>query len=857
MIPIRLELENFLCYRQPEPLDFSGIHTACLAGDNGAGKSSLLDAITWSLWGRARARRDDELIHLGQDEMRVEFTFDLEGNRYRVLRQRRAGKRGRSVLDLQVADDGTFRAISEPTIRQTQVKINDLLRLDYDTFVNSSFLLQGRADEFTLKTAGERKQILADILGLGQWERYEERTKERLKATDQQMAVVTVRLEEIDRELAQEDQFRADMSAAQAETLRLADALRKAEARLREIEAARQDLTHKRDQLDDLMRRIAQSERELGAVADELGQAQSQIRAYEAVLDQADEIEEGYGRWAKAREVDATFNALLTQQTELLEQRSTLEAALADARSELIARQSALNQQVLELKRRAAGSRAAVDLEAVRVELNTLAEQEAARDAFQTRLATLGEEAGECRANINALEAKGVELNERLEQLSKIDAGVETPSDAPRCPLCGQELSDDHRTDLLARLETERDAMRADWQDNKACIKTITDETAGVRRQLDQVVGELKRLPAVQRREAELAQRLADAQEAIAQLDGVQADLTVTQVQLDTNDYALKARRELEPVQTQLDGLGYDAKAHRAAQDTLAETAPFEARKAELSRARDEIEAAKATVTRLRARQTRWSKELADDRATQASLQEEMAQLNIQLADADQVEAKVDALRRQDSMARMRLGAAQQRLDACQALKKQRKERLAEQTRLAEERAVYDELRVAFGKKGVPAMIIEAAIPEIEESANDLLTRMTSGRMHIRFETQREKVTGGVVETLDIQISDELGTRNYALYSGGEAFRINFAIRIALSQLLARRAGARLRTLVMDEGFGTQDTQGRERLVEAINAIQTDFDRIIVITHIDELKDAFPARIQVTKTPQGSQIEVV
>ena len=62
---------------------------------------------------------------------------------------------------------------------------------------------------------------------------------------------------------------------------------------------------------------------------------------------------------------------------------------------------------------------------------------------------------------------------------------------------------------------------------------------------------------------------------------------------------------------------------------------------------------------------------------------------------------------------------------------------------------------------------------------------------------------------------------------------------------------------MIDEGFGTQDAQGRERLVEAINAIQSDFDRLLVITHIDELKDAFPARIQVTKTQQGSQIEVV
>jgi exonuclease SbcC len=154
-------------------------------------------------------------------------------------------------------------------------------------------------------------------------------------------------------------------------------------------------------------------------------------------------------------------------------------------------------------------------------------------------------------------------------------------------------------------------------------------------------------------------------------------------------------------------------------------------------------------------------------------------------------------------------------------------------------------------------MIIEAAVPEIEDEANRLLSRMTGGRMHVRFDTQRETKAGEVRETLEIKISDELGTRPYENYSGGEQFRVNFAIRIALSKLLARRAGAQLQTLVIDEGFGTQDAQGRQRLVEAINVIQDDFARLLVITHIEELKDAFPARIEVVKTPEGSAATVV
>jgi len=127
----------------------------------------------------------------------------------------------------------------------------------------------------------------------------------------------------------------------------------------------------------------------------------------------------------------------------------------------------------------------------------------------------------------------------------------------------------------------------------------------------------------------------------------------------------------------------------------------------------------------------------------------------------------------------------------------------------------------------------------------------------VTLETQREaKSKDGVIETLDIKIFDELGPRSYETYSGGEAFRVNFALRIALSKLLARRAGARLQTLVIDEGFGTQDAFGRDRLIEAINSVSDEFERIIVITHIQELKDAFPTRIDVIKDADGAQLVV-
>ncbi len=203
MIPQKLSLTNFMCYRRAT-LNFAGIHVACLAGENGAGKSALLDAITWAVWGKARARRDDDLIHLGEDEMAVEFTFGLGRQTYRVLRRRKAGKRGKpgkrgksgsSLLDFQVQDGERWRSIAESGIRATQEKIERVLRLDYETFVNSAFLRQGHADEFTVKTAAERKRVLGDILGLDRWTVYEEQAKERLRFIRTYAEVIELRLQ--------------------------------------------------------------------------------------------------------------------------------------------------------------------------------------------------------------------------------------------------------------------------------------------------------------------------------------------------------------------------------------------------------------------------------------------------------------------------------------------------------------------------------------------------------------------------------------------------------------------------------------------------------------------------------------
>ena len=156
MIPVKLKLSNFTSYgEKPPELDFTKFKMAAISGQNGAGKSSLLDAITWCVWGDSRAgESSDSLVRLGANEMLVEFSYELDKNIYTVKRSRSKKSGGHSVLEFWSSSHN----LTEGTIKTTQQKIIDTLHLTYETFTNSSFIRQGNAGEFTTKGPTERKR---------------------------------------------------------------------------------------------------------------------------------------------------------------------------------------------------------------------------------------------------------------------------------------------------------------------------------------------------------------------------------------------------------------------------------------------------------------------------------------------------------------------------------------------------------------------------------------------------------------------------------------------------------------------------------------------------------------------------
>ncbi|HAZ31086.1 MAG TPA: hypothetical protein DCY61_00010 [Dehalococcoidia bacterium] len=842
-----------MCYRDnTPPLDFSGIHVACLCGDNGNGKSALLDAMTWALWGESRAKSDDDLIHQGQSEMEVEFEFLVGPIRYRVIRKRtksRSRRPGQTVLEFQVRHNGGFKSISGNTVRETEHKIRDTLRMDYQTFINSAFLVQGRAGEFTIKTPGERKRVLGEILGLSIYDDLEERARELGRERDREKERLESNIADIERELSRKTEYEEEFQGVQTAIAEIEGHLKSQEANLGNYREARRNLDLKNQELTEVMRRIGQAKEESNYWQRQIKGHQARIKEHEAILAGRLDIEEGYAQLIVVQKENDALNDKLSRLMTLSQGKNDIERLIARVEADLAAEQRIAKGKVTELESR---------IQAKAVIHGELKKAEARLEEITSWEEELGQkrtQVEEISGRIHHLKSANKLLEEEIRSL-RDKVNLLTP-ETNRCPLCEAELGEEGRERILASYKAEGRVRSESYQSNKKELQERDAEQQSLRNTIAQMEMRInKERAARQARKATLERELLEVEKAAIDLVPWQIQLAQLEERLRRGDFALAERAELNEVETQIADLGYDGEHHKRVRQRLSELAKYEGQHQKLGEAERGKLQEKESLERAREAIGRWGSLLAAETQRQATLSEELKILPEITSKLAEAERDYNSLQEQRHRAGQRLGAVQQQLDHCATLERLRAEKGQALRQAAEEKSIYDELVMAFGKKGIQALIIETALPEIQGEANKLLARMTDGRMGVEIESQRSTRKGETIETLDINIWDELGTRSYEMYSGGESFRIDLALRIALSRLLARRAGAPLPTLIIDEGFGTQDAAGRGKLVEAINSIQDDFERIIVITHIDELKDAFPVRIEVTRTNEGSTIAV-
>jgi exonuclease SbcC len=852
MIPVKLRLHNFMSYRDIPPLSFESIHTACISGNNGNGKSALIDALTWALWGQTRALSDDELIYTGQSEVEVEFEFAVNRQNYRILRKHSKPKSnkgsGQTILEFHSVTSEGLRTLTAETINQTQQRITQTLHMDYDTFINSAFIRQGHADEFTKKRPSERKQVLGNILQLTVYDALEVEAREMGKEQDLAIIQLESSIEGIKQELLKKSRYQNDFENAQILLTQCESACKMQNNKLSGLRKDLEILKFKKSRLDEITSTIANNQRNLKSWTDQSQQSQTQIETYQQLISRRESILGNYSLLLNTRKQIQELDQKLKLVNGLTQTKHKLDMAISKAGKELT------GAHAVSINRISDWDRIVANLPNLQSQMAQLAIQ---LNDLERKEVLLVEQ----QIFFKQLQAKITALTARQNQLAQLMADIDEKlrllihSEGAICPLCEGELSPEGHQKIQRKYSDEKSLYSLEYSNNsQELFKLASQEKQLEKLCLDNETNIKNLRKTLQTRHGTLAQAISDVHQTQTKIDQEQTNRDQIESRLAQNDYALDEQSALMRILREIEIVQYDAELHDLLRNQLSALEKVESPWHQL------VEAEKQIVFE-QARQKQATNAIADirknleiDNQRMLALSQETEQYSSLVETFTISEMEYERLMTNQRQIQEQLGGAKTMLERLVAIEQQLKQNTEELNQLNRQSKIFKDLAQAFGKKGVQAMLIEMALPEIEAEANQLLARMTDNRMFIKMEPQRSTKKGDVIETLDINISDELGTRNYEMFSGGEAFRIDFAIRIALSKLLARRAGAPLPTLIIDEGFGTQDGTGIEKIKEAITSIQDDFEKILVITHISDFKDAFPVRIEVVKTADGSTV---
>ena len=1005
MIPLQLTLKNFLSYRETT-LDFRGLHTACICGANGAGKSSLLEAITWVIWGKTRAATEDDVIHGGEKNVRVDFDFICNEQTYRIIRSRSRGRSG--ALEFQVAtQSGRFRSLTAKGIKATQKEIIACLKLDYDTFINSAYLRQGRADEFMLRRPSDRKQILADLLKLDRYEELANKAKDLAKEHKGKIAQLEQSLSplqlEIDKQKSVQQEL-ADVEKTLKESQKIQDGRRDRLEKLQTIEHQRQaweqqmtwqqnqhknlvqdcdrlqkdivainqqqqELTkllsnsakivanyeqllhwqqaekdfaskfaiHQRSQKNKqiLEQQLLQQKNELNV---EIKQTQTRLENIEQqeqdiqnIFAQADEVAAALENLDRSRRKLKELDKLQNYISPLLKQKQKLETEIAKSKANLNAKLDQLQLSVHKLENQISQvpqMRQAVltadeqisNLDKKKVYQKRLEEKGTERRHFQEKL----------QENQRRHEKQWQELQQKIDMLMVPDA---------TCPLCEQNLDEQHRHHVIDKTQKEQQITQDQIWTIREQLATCEKELQLLRQEYKDISQELADYDQLRQELGHLEAQLEATEDTYEQLEKIESEKIALEKSLSTGDFAYKLQVHLQQLEGELSNLKYDEQTHalirgevdrwRWAEIKQAKIEDAQKRQAKLSQQKpqlvakiasleqkidrleidspikkqieqllqeidelgydnaqhqqllnslqkaqnyhsqyQELQKAQEKHPQLQTKEQELSQLLEvrtqDINASQKQLDnylEQKEKINDYRSEIQQLEQQIQKGRQELDQLISRSGSLTEAIAQIDNLKIQHQETSQELQAAKRKYTIYQELAKAFGKNGIQALTIENILPQLEAETNQILARLTGNQFHVQFVTQKasknkSKKNTKLIDTLDILIADAQGTRAYETYSGGEAFRINFSIRLALAKLLAQRSGTSLKMLIVDEGFGTQDSEGCNRLVAAINAIASDFSCILAVTHMPQFKEAFQTRIEVHKGEFGSLVKV-
>lgn len=749
-----------------------------IIGPNGSGKSTLLEAIAWSLYGTPAARGTRDSIRFSRAapraSVKVELEFELAGHRYRVLR---------GLTNAEVYLDGNDVPIAN-TITGTSELLQRRLGMTRSEFFHTYFTGQKELDVMATLGAAERARFLSRVLGYDRISGAQEVARERRRAIVAETNGLKQGMPDADaiwRGVADAEARLAvaRTRATEAESARVTSAVR-----LHDVAPQWVDAQAQRDRMQQLMAELRVAESEAMGLARDVERLERELEA----------VAIAHRELAPLRDAIVPLPSLRT------ELASLEQLAAADARRQaLMERVRTIAEDDAKQADRAARLESAPALERdtlaqVTTLRGSLTEVERTLDAERTAWAKDSQEA---ETRLDGLRRQYAELSEQRETLEGL--GEESP-----CPTCGRPLGASYRG-VLDLLTEQLETVRIDGNYYRQRVEQLVAVPAPIDAMDERRRTMQSELSAAERR----LQRIHTAMAEAAQIAEARTELTARLTQ------ATAQLAEL-PV-------GYDAQRHRTLRDEVVRLQELETKaarvggmvereettRAEKGRVTALCETARTKVVELE----RQRSELGMDEAAYQRVREahDRASAESRRAELEAVSAAGDAERARTALdnaeqGRRELARLQETLDTLEA-----------------EKQLHDELDRAL--TDLRTDLNFQLRPELAEIASGFLDGLTDGRYAALEFDEDYRV---------LVMEDGLPK---PVISGGEEDLCNLVLRLAISQMIAERAGQAFSLLILDEVFGSLDETRRANVVELLRHLHDRFEQVIVITHIEQVRD--------------------
>jgi exonuclease SbcC len=767
MRPLSLTIKNFLSYGEnPQTIDFDNESIISFIGNNGHGKSALLESITWALWGQARrsqgvTKSDDMLLHLGSHSMFVTLTIIVKNNIYKIHRTcEKKHNRIYTNLEFYSIVENEEKNLANAHQKDTQALIEKIIGISYDMFINTVYLKQGASNEFSKRTPKERKDILCSILKIDQIEEMRQDILSDIKKIIQEREIL-LKLEEKLLDKKKEEQLK------QYETI---------------IKQIGEELEAIRITISQDTKVIVEYEKNINHNAKIIADIQDTIKNKDSIIQDLYKTYTNHNfYYQKYKEAMTTYQQFQQNnpQKKNLERLVDTTTLIQEYEQKILDIETAYAFKKNELESSSNSS-----LEEINKKITDFIEQSNECHVFQIK------------QKIYTIDNYLSSYNQNGKTCFACDQTISNT------PLIQQKITilESQKIELL-KLQENYTTMKKDtllqFEQEK---RNITEEKIETIRELDknyqQTKNEYKNKIEVLRGESRENKDIIHKETKKSILweeieafrnKGILTELKKTIYTVYTHKFEkLAASKKLHDYELCNKKITMEKNNHEIV----------------IKKGEAEYQKKERELQQIQNYSTLLAKQIEENHAELKKIQEDL----------------------------------------------QEKEKILK---------IKSNLAHILSKNNLQAALIEEAIPLIEEEANKILQKLTNGSSKIYIESMKDLKSGSIKETLDIKIADQIGLRYYEFFSGGEAFRIDLALRIALVKLLAQKSGHIIKTFIIDEGFGSQDNTSLEIIIDTLFMLQNEFDLIIIISHLNDMKEQFPVQFYIEKTMQGSIIKKI